>query len=191
MLLTGHAWAEDSEEAANAWRIVLEPKFMRRPVSYEIAHAQQTVLAPALLQEGELVFPSKEQFASFSLDQKAIEQLASVSAEAELKTLQPRYVRDKRKIIEFAELSSSEPIVASAVLAPGFLKMFQETIGDSLLLVVPNRYRAFIFPRLASHYEEYTAMVFEAFRATAYPVSVEVFEVSADGMRAIGVYEEP
>jgi hypothetical protein len=34
-------------------------------------------------------------------------------------------------------------------------------------------------------------MVFEAFRATAYPVSVEVFEVSADGMRAIGVYEEP
>jgi hypothetical protein len=69
--------------------------------------------------------------------------------------------------------------------------MFQETIGDSVLLVVPNRYRAFIFPRLASRYEEYTPMVFEAYRATAYPVSVEVFEVSADGMRAIGVYEEP
>ena len=34
-------------------------------------------------------------------------------------------------------------------------------------------------------------MVFEAFRATAWPVSVEVFEVSADGFRAVGVYQDP
>ncbi len=34
-------------------------------------------------------------------------------------------------------------------------------------------------------------MAFTAYRETAWPVSVEVFEVSAAGFRAVGVYQEP
>jgi hypothetical protein len=34
-------------------------------------------------------------------------------------------------------------------------------------------------------------MIFRAYRATAWPVSVEVFEVSPTGWRCIGAYEEP
>jgi hypothetical protein len=34
-------------------------------------------------------------------------------------------------------------------------------------------------------------MVLEAYKATPYPVSREVFELSANGLRAVGVYEEP
>jgi hypothetical protein len=71
------------------------------------------------------------------------------------------------------------------------LKLFADTLGDRVLLVVPSRYRAYVFPKLASRYLEYTPMVFEAYRATEFPVSVELFELGADGMKAVGIYEEP
>jgi len=77
------------------------------------------------------------------------------------------------------------------VLAPKFLEMFKDTLGEKVLLVVPNRFTAYVFPALASNYEEYWPMVFEAYRQTAWPVSVEVFEVSVDGFRAAGIYREP
>ena len=81
--------------------------------------------------------------------------------------------------------------MASAVLAPRFLALFRQTLGDTVLVVVPNRYTAFVFPQLATHYQEYYPMVFAAYRETAFPISVEVLEFSAAGIRAVGVYEEP
>jgi hypothetical protein len=94
-------------------------------------------------------------------------------------------------VIQYAELKSERPIVASAVLAPKFLEMFKDTLGEKVLLVVPSRFKAYVFPALASNYQDYYPMVFEAYRGTAWPISVEVFEVSAEGMRAVGVYKEP
>jgi hypothetical protein len=58
-------------------------------------------------------------------------------------------------------------------------------------VVVPNRFTAYVFSPIASNYRDYWPMVFADFRATAYPVSVEVFEISESGLRAVGVYEEP
>ena len=178
-------------EPENEWRVLLEPAFMKRAVTWPIAGAQKTVLAPASLQEGEYVFPKREVFDALNVDAETIQRLAASSAEAELKTLQPRYVRDGKNVITYAELSSEEPIVASAVLAPSFLELFKDTLGEKVLLVVPSRYKAYVFPRLAGRHMEYWPMVFAAYRATAFPVSVEVFEVSAEGIRAFGVYEQP
>jgi len=58
-------------------------------------------------------------------------------------------------------------------------------------VVMPNRFTVFVFPKLASEYEEYSPMILEAFHATPYPVSLEVFEETDDGLKAIGVYDEP
>ena len=79
----------------------------------------------------------------------------------------------------------------SVVLSPKFLALFQDTLGPKVLVVVPNRFTAYVFPRLVSSYREYSPGVFEDYRATAHPVSVEVFELSDAGLRAIGAYEEP
>src|SRR5262249_4664707 len=113
------------------------------------------------------------------------------NAATDLETLKPRYTRDRKKVIQYAELRSPQPIVASAVLAPKFLSLFKDTLGDAVLVVVPNRFTAFVFPQLATNYQEYSPMVFEAYHETAYPISVEVFEFSAAGIRAVGVYERP
>jgi hypothetical protein len=112
-------------------------------------------------------------------------------AAADLAALKPRYERNRKQVIEYAELVSDRPIVASAVLAPKFLDLFRDTLGEKVLLVVPNRFHAYVFPALASNYQDYYPMVDEAYHDTAWPISIEVFEVSTEGFRAIGVYRTP
>ena len=57
-------------------------------------------------------------------------------------------------------------------------------------VAVPNRYTVYVFPRLASEYKEYSPLVMGAYHDSAYPVSLEVFEISPGGIRAIGVFED-
>lgn len=190
LLVVPASFAAESP-ADSAWRVLLEPKSMHREVAFEIPNAQRTVLAPARLEGDEYIFPTRKDFEALNVDAAAIRRLAAQAAAADLATLKPRYERNRKQVIQFAELKSDQPIVASAVLAPKFLDLFQDTLGEKVLLVVPNRFTAYVFPVLASNYQDYSPMVFEAFRSTAWPVSVEVFEVSAEGVRAVGVYREP
>ena len=188
LCLTAAAWAGDSANDA-VWRVWLESKAMRAPVVAAIPGATRTELAGGFLGAEGLNYATKAELAAIEWKQFAIK--ARANAAADLRTLTPRYERNRRRVIEYAELTARTPIVASAVLAPGFLALFRETLGDKVLLVVPSRFTAYVFPALASNYAEYAPMIFEAFRATAYPVSVEVFEVSDAGMKAVGVYEAP
>jgi len=173
------------------WRVLLEPKSMRREVTWEIPGAQRTVIAPVVVDGIDYLYPSRKILGQFRVEAGAIQELAAPAAAADLATLKPRYERDRKQVIQYAELRSDRPIVASAVLAPKFLKLFKDTLGEKVLLVVPNRFTAYVFPVLASNYQDYYPMVFDAYRATAWPVSVEVFEVSTGGLRAVGVYREP
>lgn len=182
LLFAGAHAADDT--TLRAW---FEPKSMRAPATLPIRNAERTEIAfgrwtgdglqPFARGECE---PSPELLAA-----------AAANAAADLAVLHPRYARDRRKVIQYAELSSTQPIVASAVLAPKFLRLFKDTLGDAVLVVVPNRYTAYVFPQLASHYQDYYPMVFEAYHETAYPISVELFEFSPEGIRAVGVFERP
>lgn len=173
------------------WRLILEPKSMHREVAWNIEGAQRTVIAPVVVDGPEYLYPTKAILARFSVGPKSLSEAAAPAAAADLAALKPRYERDRRQVIQYAELRSSRPIVASAVLAPGFLNLFKDTLGEKVLFVVPNRFTAYVFPALASNYQDYYPMVAEAYRATAWPISIEVFELSKEGIRSIGVYQEP
>jgi hypothetical protein len=92
-------------------------------------------------------------------------------------------------VIEYAVLHSERPVVASAVSSSKLLALFESTLGESLLVVVPSRFTAFVFPRLASNYQLYAGLVFDAFESTAFRGSLEVFEVGVGGWKAVGIYE--
>jgi len=180
-----------AEVPVDSWRVILEPKSMHRAVAWEIPGAQRTVLAPVTVDGDDYVYPSQKAWEGFHVDRAEIERRGATAATADLATLKPRYERNKKQVIQYAELTSDRPIVCSAVLAPKFLDLFRETLGDKVLLVVPNRFTAYVFPALASNYQDYYPMVFEAYKATAWPVSVEVFEIGPEGMRTVGVYRSP
>ena len=177
-----------AEEPMRVW---LEPKFLRAPVVGPIAGAKRTVIAAGTRRDGEFAGLTAQEYAALALSWDQFFARARGNADADLAELKPRYERDAKKVIVYAALESKQPIVAGAVLAPKFLEMFKETLGDTVLVVVPNRFTAYVFPKLASHYAEYAPLVFRAYRETAWPVSVEVFEVGADGWKCIGAYSEP
>lgn len=179
--------AEEVALPRDGWRLLLEPGFMHRPVVFKLANAKRTVLAPAQLVRGEYSFPTKEAFEATALDEKAI--LGNGLADEDLAGLKPRYVRNGRNVIVYAELRADRPIVASAVLARGLIARFRETLGDALLVVVPNRFTAYLFPAIGTEYQQYAPLVIEAYRATPFPVSLEVFHVSAEGWKTIGIFD--
>ena len=171
--------------------VLIEPKFMKAPVSAPIAGAEKTELVAAIMGESEVRYLSRVQFDALKLDWAAFTAQTQTGANAELKAVTMDYVRDRKKVIAYAAVRSPRGLVAAAVLAPKFLPLFKNTLGEKVLVVIPNRTTAYIFPALASNYREYAPMIFEAYRATAFPVSTEVFELSADGMKAVGAFEEP
>jgi hypothetical protein len=191
VLLLVFSVVASAESPAEPWRVILEPKSMHRAVEWEVPGAKRTVLAPVVVDGADYLFPSREIWERFHLDRKEIQRRGDIAAAADLASITPRYERNRKDVIEYAELSSDHPIVASAVLAPNFLDLFRDTLGEKVLVVVPNRFRAYVFPTLASDYQDYFPMVSEAFHDTAWPISVEVFEVSAAGWKTVGVYQEP
>ena len=71
------------------------------------------------------------------------------------------------------------------------MKQFEETLGPDFLVVVPNRHCAYLFPKLASHYQDYAPEVLAEYRNDRWPVSLEVFEAGAGGLKAIGAFSDP
>jgi hypothetical protein len=134
---------------------------------------------------------SAAEWAALRVPWEAFAATARKNASADLAALKPRFERDRRGSILYAELRAERPIVAAAVLAPDFLEKWADTLGEKVVVVVPNRSVAYIFPRLASEWPAYAPMVLRAYRETAHPVSVEVFEVSPEGWRCLGAYEAP
>lgn len=181
--------ASGAEESA--WRVWLEARFLRAPITAPVPNAQKTDYAGGALVDGELENLSKADFGKLGVEWKDFSARARENAAADLAILKPRFERDSRKTIIYAALESERPIVASAVLAPRFLDLWKDTLGEKVLVVVPNRFTAYVFPRIASDYQSYYPMVLRAYRATVHPVSVEVFEVSSDGWKSVGSYEEP
>lgn len=164
---------------------------MHAPVTAEIAGAKQTQCAGGFLTPIGLEEAGQLAFAKLGAPWPAFHDRAVQNAVGDLKSATTEYQRNRRRVIEYAVVRSPEGLAASAVLAPNFLEHFQETLGPTVLLVVPNRYVAFVFPKLAGSYEEYASVILEAYRATAWPVSLEVFELGPGGLKTIGAFSDP
>ncbi len=164
---------------------------MKAPVSMPIAASEKAELVAAIMGETEVAYLSRADFDATKMDWAAFTEKARENAEAELKTMTTEYKRDRKKVILYAKLQSPRSLIASAILAPKFLDLFKNTLGEKVLIVIPNRTTAYVFPALASNYQDYAPMIFEAYRATPFPVSREVFELSPSGLKAVGAFEEP
>ena len=174
-----------------SWRIWLEPRSTHAAVTLPIAGAERTELCAGFMEEAGPRAMARAELAAMGIEMARFAARAREIAAAELAGLKPRYERNRKRVIEYAELHSERPVVAGAVLAPKFLALWKDTLGEKVLVVVPNRFTAYVFPALAGSHGDYAPMVFAALHATAWPVSVELFEVSTDGVRCVGRYAEP
>ncbi len=170
--------------------LVPEPSFMRPPVAYIIPGSKRTVLIPARPgpDHTSITLPEKE---AREADRQALDRDTASLAASLLKSIEPRFSRNSRGVIEYAELTSESPFTACVVFAPHLRETFEPTMGPDFLVVIPNRFQVFIFPKQATTVQEFAPMIFATYRGTAHPVSVEVFQMKAGRLGAVGVFEEP
>lgn len=173
------------------WRLVLEPKISRAALVMPITSASRTEIAAAWQSSDGLELMTRAQFDALKTDWNQFSTRARTNSSADFAASKIEYVRNKKNVIEYAMIRSDAGLIASAVLAPEFFGAFKDSLGDDLLVSVPNRFVAYVFPKLASHYQEYGPMIIRAYRETAYAVSLEVFQLNSEGWKTIGVYEEP
>jgi hypothetical protein len=180
-----HARAQQDQKS---WHVLIEPSFMHPEVSFPIAGAKRTLLVPGYLSDGEPQYFRKKEWDALGLTWDAFR--AQAARNATVKTFHADLVRDVHQVVEYAAITSEDPLTATMIFSPDFLKRFKSIFGPTILVALPNRFTVYVFPGLASEYQEYSPMIIRAYQDSAYPVSLEVFEVSSGGIRAIGAFED-
>jgi hypothetical protein len=172
------------------WVLMPQPRFHAHKITQPIPGAKETVLAAARWTTIGPEFLTAEDWKVAGMDERKLAATSRGMAAAWLKSVKPQLVRNDRKIIEFALLKSDQVPVAATVLAPEFLKEFEGIFGPKMIIVMPNLYTVFVFPGIAGNHNSYSDLILGAWNSSAPKVSREVFELTAGGLRAVGIFEE-
>ena len=177
--------------SADLWMLLPEPSFMGHQVTRPIPGAKATVIAVAKTTELGPEFARAEQWKSLGVTDEAVTAAAQQQAAEWLKQTTTEFSRNKRKVVEYAVVQSDKVPVSATVLAPEFWRRFEETFGPKMRVVIPNRHTVYIFPDLGEDLQQYAPMILEAWRSQYPKVSLEVFQLTERGLRAIGAFDEP
>lgn len=161
---------------------------MHHDAGWPIVGSETTLLVPARYVDGEVLPLKRDEVLKLGVNRKKILESAPAAAAKVLKELKPRYIRDENRVIQYAIIESDNPLTASAVLAPGFSDLFTETLGDDLLVAIPNRNRIFVFPKLSRIWQGMSDVIIAEYQSSPTPVSREVFAVQKGKLIAIGSY---
>jgi hypothetical protein len=177
-----------AQEDPKSWHLLIEPSFMDPEVSFPISGAKHTLFVPGYIgEDGEPEYFSKKDWNALGLTWDSFRQRAGQNATE--KKFRAELVRDTHKVVQYAAINSDDPLTATMVLSPDFLKKFKDIFGPTILVAIPNRFTVYVFPALASEYQSYAPVVIQDYQQSTYPVSLEVFEISDAGMRVIGAFE--
>jgi hypothetical protein len=188
LILAFSAAQARAQQDPKSWHLLIEPSFMHPEVSFPIAGARHTLLVPGYLSQGDPEYFSKKEWNAMGLTWDAFRGRAAQNATE--KKFHAELIRDLHQVVQYASITSDDPLTATMIFSPDFLKRFKGIFGPTLLVALPNRFTVYVFPGLASEYKEYSPMIINAYHDSAYPVSLEVFEISTAGIRAIGAFDD-
>ena len=167
----------------------LEPAVLRTEAAQLLPGSQKTVIVPAKPDELGLSRLSKAEFAATGLKWEQFLTRAATTAAAHLKTLKPDIHRDKKNVAQYAVLKSDSHLTASVILCPEFFTQFRETIGDKLVVLVPDRFTVYVFPRGFSDFEKLGPAILQQYEDSTWPCSQEAFEISSEGLKCLGAFD--
>lgn len=171
------------------WLVAVEPKFMRPDSAHPVAQSERTILVPAFLDDGELVYMDHTTYESLGVGWGEYLERARRNLDAILESFEPEMIRDSNGTLQCMMYQTGHPFTASTMLASGMLARMDPLFGPELILLAPNRRMLLVFPKLASRFEEFATDAEIAYHNSPYPVSLEVFELDAEGLRAVGIFE--
>ncbi len=169
----------------------LEPISLRTALARPLPGALRTVVVPA--REDAvlgLTHLSREEFAATGLDWDQFMARAAAAATRLLVTLKPVVERDASGQIAYIKLRGERPFTASVVLSPRLLPLFQGVLGDRLVALMPDRQTVYLFSRNFGAFQAFGQKIIDEHADTVYPCSIEAFEISPDGLKCIGGFDD-
>jgi hypothetical protein len=191
MLGSVRLFAQAAPPPEPEWRIAFEASFFRPGVQVPVTDAKKTLLTAGVYKEGEFAAFNKKEWEGFSMAWDAFAKVARTNAARDWDAQEIRLRRDRRDVVLYAEILSRNGTTGCCVLSDEFGSRFSETMGEVFLFAIPSRYQCFVFPKLGGNVSAYSEMVHSAYRASAHPISVELFEWEKGEIRAVGLFERP
>lgn len=168
--------------------LLIEPKD-GPAVQQLLKGAKMTALVPGReTRLGGVRYYTEAEFATLGLGWKDFTRKAEATAARVLATLKPEVTKDARGFVTSAVLRGKSHLTAGVVLAPKFYEMFRGTMGDDLVLLIPDRFTVYVFPRPMGDYKALGPKILEEYDAATYPVSYEVLLLNKEGLSALGSF---
>jgi hypothetical protein len=183
------AFAEETAKKSVPLVACIEPAVMRTEAARLLPGSKKTVIVPAKEDEFGLSRLSKEEFAATGLKWEEFLTQAAAGAAAHLKTLKPDIHRDAKNVAQYAVLSSKSQLTAGIVMCPEFFEQFREVFGDRLVVLIPDRFTVYVFPRGFTDFQTMGPEILEKHRRSIWPCSQEAFEITADGLKCLGSFD--
>ena len=178
------------------WCLWLQPSFLKFEVAYPVAGSVETLWVPSVLEPDALDNGNprprpltKTEWLVLGVSKNDFRKAAMNNAEsALLPSIDVRYFRGRSEVIEYAWVESKSPHLGALLFSSAFLEVFKDAFGQKIHAVIPNEERLYVLPVHASRLDQYGDKFQRLFRETTRPVSLEAFEVSEEGVRAVGSF---
>jgi hypothetical protein len=174
---------------ADEWTLLVEPSFMDHKMRRPIQDSQRTVLAIARIVNGEIQPLTREEKKSVHMTYPMIREQALQTASEVFKRMKPTFVRNQKKVIQYAAIESDDPLTASCVLAPEFAAAFEKTLGPDLIVAIPTRNQVLVFSKQDDIHLRLSERIIDAYLSSNHPVSREIFALENGNLRSLGVLE--
>jgi len=166
--------------------LLIVPAFEHPAVSRYLPGAKRTVVTPAFVGKTGKITPVSEKSFATPEEWDAFVKEARERSLLQLATLDTTMMRDEHDVIQMAVITTETPVTASLILLPEFLQHFSAIFGPELLITIPAQNKICVFPKLANHLPQMAAAIRDDYLISVMPASTEIFELSHNGLRAVG-----
>jgi hypothetical protein len=169
--------------------LVIEPAVLKTSAARALGGSKETVLSPAEQTPDGLRILNADAFAAKGLSWEEFSAKALIVSTNLLKGLTPSVSKDKNGVALYAKVESDSPLTSSCVLCPEFAARFERELGKELLVLVPDRFTIYVFPRRGGEFQKLGPEIAKQFVASVYPASAEAFEITASGLKPVARLE--
>lgn len=166
--------------------IAIEPKVLRTTTAQPLPNSKFTILSPATETSTGLTILNAEQWKQLGLTWKEFLARAREAASRHLESLKPELIKDSRGVVSYIKLSSESHLTSSILLCPELFTRFSPTLGTEIIVLIPDRFTLFLFPRRTSSFVKHGPEIASIFASATYPASDEAFELTDKGLKSIG-----
>jgi hypothetical protein len=167
--------------------LLLGASFERPSIFRYLPGSRRTILYPAIMDKEGWITPCDKPQTDKDWDRflrNSKERISLLLATSDI-----QMTRDNRGVIQMALITGENPEIASCALLPGFLDRFSAVFGPEILIAIPARNKIYVFPKLANRIQDTLRTIHDDRLITPTPVSMELFELSKRGLRAVGTLE--